>query len=553
MTWGVNRLLRRSPPPRPPAGHLQLTSIVTKFVGNHYQLTSRSHHHTDVQLRSANNSCHAGTQFALRNISETCRAAGVRTASGLQRQTISVYYYTLSDMMLHGEYRFIDLFAGLGGFHQALKALGHQCVFACEIDQELADLYEKNFGFRPHGDIRPLDISAVPDHDILCAGLPCQPFSKAGDQQGLDCPQWGNLIDYVIRILRTRKPRFFIIENVPNLVRHRQGKTWRSIRHRLRSAGYSVQAKRLSPNQFGVPQIRERTFIVGRRGGLKGLVWPEGNTHPHISVRSILDANPDDAKNLPETFITYLSAWQKFLALFPKDEKMPSFPIWAMEFGATYPYTKASPAGVGYTHLNNFHGSFGHSLDSLPEHAIIKCLPPYARGTAKRFPNWKITYIRQNRNLYKRHKSWIDRWLPSISKFPPSFQKFEWNCQGEERSIWDYIIQFRASGIRVKRPTTAPSLVAMTTSQVPVIAWERRYMTIRECSRLQSMGDLEHLPKAQTAAFKALGNAVNVDVVKHLAISLLTLGSENTETVSSPPPEQVRPCCTTKEELLAAA
>lgn len=113
--------------------------------------------------------------------------------------------------------RFIDLFAGLGGFHLALKTLGHECVFACEVNDDLAALYEKNFGIRPHGDIRKLNISSVPEHDILCAGFPCQPFSKAGDQQGFDCPQWGDLIDYAIRILRTHKPRYFIIENVPDL------------------------------------------------------------------------------------------------------------------------------------------------------------------------------------------------------------------------------------------------------------------------------------------------------------------------------------------------
>lgn len=416
--------------------------------------------------------------------------------------------------------RFIDLFAGLGGFHLALKDLGHKCVFASEIDQHLREIYYKNFKTNPRGDIRKIKINEIPPHDILCAGFPCQPFSKAGNQKGTLCPKWGDLFNYVLRILRKHQPRYILLENVPNLKYHNNGETWKGMQQRLERCGYDVDADFLSPHSFGIPQIRKRLFIVGARKGLNGFKWPSTSSCD-LSINSILDDKPKNARILSKQSIRCLETWQGFLDIFPTDLQLPSFPIWSMEFGATYPFEDVTPFALGTRGLTKFKGIYGYPLRDANPKERTQYLPSYAKTSEKQFPDWKIRFIRQNREFYKRHKKNIDSWLPKIQDFPPSLQKFEWNCKGEKRNIWKYIIQFRASGVRIKRPTTTPSLVAMTSTQVPIIGWQKRYMTTRECSRLQSMGNLKFIPVSKTKAYKAFGNAVNADIVRIVAKSLL--------------------------------
>ena len=443
--------------------------------------------------------------------------------------------------------RFIDLFAGLGGFHLALKNLGHECVFASEIDGTLRTTYYENFRMRPSGDIREVAVESIPSHDILCAGFPCQPFSKARDYSEPGDPELSELYLQILRVIRHHHPKFLILENVPNFERHEDGETWEKVQDLLRAEGYSVRLAKLSPHEFGIPQIRQRIYIVGGRSTLSHFRWPK-KTNADVSIYSVLDSFPKEARQIPDRVKQCLDVWQEFLDLVPKEEKIPH-PLWSMEFGATYRYERTTPWATSMETLRRQRGSHGRSLSkAATKEEMLATLPSHARAEQAKFPDWKIGFIKRNREFYSRHRSRLDSWMEKIKEFPSSFQKLEWNCQekdprDEVRQIREYVIQIRASGVRVKRRTTAPSLVAMTATQVPIIGWEDRYMTPLECKRLQSMEELE-LPTRNMKAYAALGNAINVEVARKVAEALLaTEGGQAAEQIdqvdSTPEPRQL--------------
>lgn len=171
--------------------------------------------------------------------------------------------------MKNSSFTFVDLFAGIGGFHLALASLGGRCVFASEKDSFARQTYEKNFDtsqFELNEDIRKVSPDHVPDHDILCAGFPCQPFSQAGLKKGFSDgadSERGNLFFCILDILEAKQPKAFILENVRHLVNHDEGRTFDIILTLLKKAGYTVHHQILKASDYNIPQHRPRVFIVG--------------------------------------------------------------------------------------------------------------------------------------------------------------------------------------------------------------------------------------------------------------------------------------------------
>jgi DNA (cytosine-5)-methyltransferase 1 len=454
--------------------------------------------------------------------------------------------------------RFIDLFAGLGGFHIALSKLGCRCVFASELKDDLQKLYKNNFNDTPWvaGDITKVNLEEIPAHDILCAGFPCQPFSQAGLRKGFDDEGRGNMFDYICKVIELQKdlkPSILLLENVANLKGHDEGRTWTIIQEKLDKLGYWVKAEILSPHQYGIPQHRKRMYIVGLRkdkGDLSNFEFPAGRKTFSCDIREIIDESDTKIQVLKPETIRQLKVWQNFVSLTLRNGgHLPQFPVWAMEFGADYPYEACAPRFLDKSALLGKHGKLGTMIDGKTFEECINQLPIYAQtGKKHEFPKWKIKYIQQNRTFYELHHAWIDSWIGKIRTWDNSFQKFEWNCGSDGNGrLDDKIIQFRASGIRVKLPTYSPALNLVGT-QIPILPWIKipgecipqytdeqlfkygikrrdilrgRYLSVREAARLQGMEDLDFNGLTNARIYEALGNAVNTQVVRKIARRLI--------------------------------
>lgn len=185
-------------------------------------------------------------------------------------------------------YKFIDLFAGIGGIRIAFERHGMEAVFASEWDEAAQQTYFANFGEVPYGDITKINAEDVPDHDILTAGFPCQPFSIIGGRKGFEHETQGTLFFDIERILKAKRPRAFLLENVKQLRGHDKGNTLRVIIEHLEALGYSVQYKIFNGLDFGVPQKRERIVIVGFLEDVR-FSFPEASVGARRSLSDILE------------------------------------------------------------------------------------------------------------------------------------------------------------------------------------------------------------------------------------------------------------------------
>ncbi|MGJ7441040.1 DNA (cytosine-5-)-methyltransferase [Aquipuribacter sp. MA13-6] len=410
-------------------------------------------------------------------------------------------------------FRYADLFAGIGGFAAALNALGGEHAYAVEIDGPAAQVYHRNWGHDPLGDVTTHATDTVMEvgpHDVLAGGFPCQPFSKSGAQKGMDEIR-GTLFFNIMEVVQARRPTLVVLENVRNLVGPRHTHEWAVIIERLRAEGYQVSETpaifsphQIDPDFGGSPQVRDRVFITATLvpdGHVADPMVPPVSLLPEVLMQREWDLAEDlpldDAHYVPGTGlsqdeVTWIEHWEEWvqvmLALRAADadaagepaRRLPGFPIWA----------------------NVWVSSARQRRDLMHPGGV-------------QVPAWKAVFLQKNWQLYDRLRDadgpWLATWLKKTRTFPESRQKLEWQAQ-DETSLWNCVISLRPSGLRVKRMTHLPALVAIT--QTPILGPRGRRLSPREAARLQGLPDEYDFGDQRDAlTYKQLGNGVNVGVV----------------------------------------
>jgi DNA (cytosine-5)-methyltransferase 1 len=384
---------------------------------------------------------------------------------------------------------FIDLFCGIGGFHQALKKLGAKCILACDIDKDCRQVYFENYGIKPVEDVTKIIPEELPDFDILTGGFPCQAFSNGGKKKCFEDSR-GLLFDEIIRIAKVKKPKFMFLENVKHILKVSNGEVINYIKEKIDSIGYNLTLFQLSPHNYGIPQQRERIYFVCVN---RELIVPNVTNstivlNPTIDPKTIDFAKFINSENVSSKYyinssiLETLEAWDEIIKQMALGEKL------------------------------------------TPTLMINDAFINYSEEQLNLFPAWKRDYIKKNRPLVEKYDTILRPWYEKhkvLLKQREIYGKLEWQTGPvtKNESIFNHLIQIRQSGIRVKKCNYFPTLVAI--SQIPIYGKEKRYITPRECARLQSFPEDFKLALDDKKSYKQLGNSVNVENVYNVISSTL--------------------------------
>lgn len=398
-------------------------------------------------------------------------------------------------------FRYVDIFCGIGGFHQGVDRVSIKrnfestCIFAADNDFYAAKVYERNYGMNAFYDLTKDEThqqiaKALENEKLTClfAGFPCQPFSKAGDRQGFDNQIKGTLFFELVKIVSKHMPTLILLENVRNLKNHDEGNTWTTIRESLVNLGYSIEHTIISPNSIKkIPALRERFFIMAFRNDIPlnekmsrinelNQVFIKTSIFTHSKIEYGLKNvyfNKNERSNIDPKKIEVIEMWNELYHLLKVSNRNLISPLWPRYFTST-------------------------NYDDMPE--------------------WKIKIIKKNQDWYSENKEIYDSWYSKNRKLYDSLKdsskKFEWNAGDDISDIWEGIIQFRPSGVRVKKPDFIPTLVAI--NQTPILGVEKRYILPEEISKIYGFKRLKFGDQPAKESYKQLGNTVSVDVVEHL-------------------------------------